>query len=439
MIKLRDHQEEGVSRLLSCRDAGYILAFEMGLGKTATVLRYLEIAKPSRTLILCPAVARREWLRQANLFFPQLASQIRLDSESKEIQKWGNEPGIYLTGYNPKLTAHIKGSFDVVVCDEAQEISNPDVTTSALVAGIIGRSEDTFFVGMSGTPSMNAVEQAWHICHLSQPGQWGAHLGWFKARYLKKVDNEFAPRGYFYKGLREDRREELERRFSRVMFRVRKEDVARDLPPLTVGLRYIKPKRTKLDWDDPQALDALLSLNSAGRIDATVDLIKEAHDSGQTHFVVFTYLRDTAAQLAGRFRALNLAVEVVDGGIPADVRHVPIVRVREGGGVLVATIDSIGVSLDLTFAQTAVFCESHWQPGATSQALGRLQRLSSTHPVSCYFVVCEGTVEERKAAAFVRKQNELDAVIASGSAEADAKKVLQSAATSGINLLSELF
>lgn len=440
---IRAHQESGAEWLhdaWSKDQAGRVLAYEQGLGKTLTVLRFLERAELSRALVLCPAIARREWLRQINLFYPGWSKHIKLSSESKEVAQWDPAaPGLYITGYNPKLTAQIRGEWQSVIADEVQEISNPDVMTSALVRGIIESSPDCFFVGMSGTPAMDNPSQVWHIASLCQPGAWGQNIGYFKVRYLQKQENEHAPRGYIYKGLREDRRAELERRLGGFMHRIRKEDVMADLPKLTISLRYVKPKRAKaLDWDSEVDFSSLMGLNSSAKIDATAELIHAAKADGQSRFVVFTFLKATAAEIGERLGAAGYNVRVVTGDTAPDRRHIPIGEIAAQGGVLVCTIDSVGVALDFTFAETAIFAEQHWQPGATSQALGRLHRLSSTHPVSCYFVVVEGSPEERKAAAFVRKLDQLEAVVSRGSGEAGAAAVLTPPPESDTSILSEL-
>jgi superfamily II DNA or RNA helicase len=195
-----------------------------------------------------------------------------------------------------------------------------------------------------------------------------------------------------------------------------------------MSLRYIKPKRSKLDWESEDGFNALLELNSSAKLDASVDVIEQALASGESKFVAFTYLRQTAEELGNRFRAIGLRVEVVTGATPADGRHAPIERVRvaESPSVLVCNIDAVGVSLDLTFAQSCVFAELHYVPGKVSQAIGRLSRLSSKHSCNVFFIVVENSREQKQAEAFCRKQTSLNAIIQSGRDESVAIGVLDS-------------
>ena len=211
------------------------------------------------------------------------------------------------------------------------------------------------------------------------------------------------------------------------MFRVRKSDIADQLPPLTISMRYVKAKKAKgLDWDDEASFDALLALNSSAKLDTAIEIINQAKESGETKFVVFTYLRQTAEDTGSRLAGLGLTVEIVTGATPSDLRHVGIQRIREAKGpaALVCNIDAIGVSLDFTFSQTSVFVEQHWRPGSTLQAIGRLQRLSSKHAAQCIFIVCEGSKEQRQAETFCRKQSDLNAILPAGRDEKSAVEAL---------------
>jgi len=86
---IKTHQEAGAQWLIAGFNqqlAGRCLGWETGVGKTLSVMRFLELASPRRALILCPAIARQEWKRQAELFYPG-KFDLRLCSESKEIDK----------------------------------------------------------------------------------------------------------------------------------------------------------------------------------------------------------------------------------------------------------------------------------------------------------------------------------------------------------------
>lgn len=403
--------------------AGCLIAGEAGTGKTRPVLEVMVKLMPRKALIVVPAIARQEWIRQAALWVPHL--HLFAAKTGKMVNDWcANPEGILVTSY--QLLKHVIGGFDFVCLDEVHMISNPDAGMTKEVGRIVNSNESTFLAALSGTPAMDRPDQLWSVLNLVQPGSWGSNIWSFRRRYCEAIPNEWAPSGVVYRGLHPDRAVELGGRLLPIMYRVRKSDIG-DLPPLLMSMRYIKPKRSKLDWDNEENFTALLNLNSSAKLDAVVDVILQAKDSGESKFVVFTYLRQTAVELGARLDAIGLQVEVVTGALAADARHDPIERIRTAQhhpAVLVCNIDAVGVSLDFTFAQTAVFAEQHWVPGKTSQALGRLVRLSSTRHCNCIFVVVEGSKEQRQAEAFCRKQGDLDKIIAGGRDELMAQSVL---------------
>lgn len=437
-MKQFDHQIEGTRRIQETWDqqrAGVLIAAEQGCGKTRMVLDFLADKSDKRTLIVCPAIARGEWLRQASLWTPQL--KLLASDKGKTVEAWPKEPGIFVTSY--QLLRHVRHSFDCIVTDECQYISSPEALMTRELNRVINLSEDTLLVSLSGTPALNQPDQLWSVLRMLEPGKWGDSIWTFRRRYCEAVPNEWAPSGFVYKGLLPDRADELRDRLAKVMFRVRKSDIADSLPPLLMSMRYIKPKRSKLDWDSEDNFSQLLELNSSAKFDATVDVVEQAVQSGESKFVVFTYLRQSAENLGVQLQAIGLEVEVVTGATPADQRHAPIERIRTSDkpAVLICNIDAVGIALDMVFCTTAVFAEMSWVPGKTSQALGRLIRLSSRHACNCIFVVVEGSKEQRQAEEFCRKQGNLDLIIASGRDESAAASAL-SRVQSDEDILKEL-
>lgn len=422
----------------NAQKSGVLIAAETGVGKTRSVLDAIE--PDQKVLVAAPAIARGEWMRQGSLWAPHL--QMTAADTGKKVEQWCEAPqGILVTSYN--LLKHVTNvEFDLVCLDETQMVSNPDAQMTQEAYRVVNTGENTMVAALSATPALDRPDQLWSILNLCEPGKWGENIWWFRRRYCNAVPNEWATSGVTYKGLRADRAEELRKRLESVMFRVRKSDIAESLPPLTISMRYVKAKRAPkgLDWNDEDSFSQLLALNSSGKLDAAVEIISDARASGESKFVVFTFLRETAHQCGARLHALGLEVEVVTGEIPSDARHAPIDRVRTATkpAVLVCNIDAIGVSLDFTFAQTSLFVEQHWVPGKTLQAIGRLQRLSSKHAAQCIFVVCENSKEQRQAETFCRKAADLNAIISPGRDEIGAIDALGGVQESDEDILAGL-
>lgn len=63
--------------------------------------------------------------------------------------------------------------------------------------------------------------------------------------------------------------------------------------------------------------------------------------------------------------------------------------------VLLMTLKTGGVGLNLTAADTVFIVEPWWNRAAEEQAVNRLHRFGQTSKVSCYTLVSRGTIEEK--------------------------------------------
>lgn len=436
------HQTIGTEFIQHHWDAptdGCLIACETGVGKSLMILDFLVKYRDKKVLIVCPAIVRKEWERQNTLHLEQPLALVTADT-GKQVEKWcqQNQSGCLVTSYN--LLKSVIGEFDILIVDECHYISNPDAQMTLELERVVNASERTFLVSLSATPASDRPDQLWSILRLLEPGRWGETIWSFRRRYCNEIPNQWAPSGIEYKGLKQSAAGDLQRRLARTTYRVRKTDIASALPKLLPALRYIKPKRSKLSWDVETDFSELVGLNSSQKLDETCDIVRAGRESGESKFVCFTYLKQTAYALGERLRALDFATEVVTGDTKADDRHALIERSRSSSkpAVLVCNIDAVGIGLDFTFATTAVFAELHWNPGKTSQAIGRLIRLSSVHPCLCYFVVCEGSREQRQAEALARKFKDLDQLIAAGRDEAAITETFTSGEQSDDSVLAEL-
>lgn len=432
---------------------GYLLASEQGCGKTLTILRALEmIHEPLKVLICCPAGARNEWRRQIALHYSPKSFDVFLAKSSKDIAAYNigelkaagietkgivpakvfntsrsNAPiEILITGYHVVLLTGLsdKIKFDIVILDECQEISNPESGTSKVIQSIVEHS-DAYLLPLSGTPAEDRPEQIWNAVRLCQPQEWGSDINSFRYRYLQKVPNEWAPNGYYLKGLKPERAKELSARLSKVMIRHTKKEVAADLPPMILMLRHVPVKQVTFDWDNPESFENFNEQNIDIKTEETVKILSQARENGENRFVVFTHLHRTAENIESALRKAGFDVVSLIGVTP-DARHkkVEIVALATTPTVLIASIEASGTAVDFTFATTAVFAEQHYVPGKTSQAAQRFHRLSSTHSTNVWFIVGEGTKEEIKAEVYCRKQKDLEHTYRGGEFEEKAVETL---------------
>lgn len=168
--KLHQYQERLVSFLQSHEKA--IVSVDMGLGKTAAVLHYLERMQPARVLIVAPKrVAETVWLQEANKWLlPHCSANMVICSgtAAKRRQALSDEAKPYKIIGRDNIKDVAGMQFDVLVLDELTSFKTVDCTRSCIVR----RTEAPVRIGLTGTFIANGAIDIF--------GQ-AAALGLFKA------------------------------------------------------------------------------------------------------------------------------------------------------------------------------------------------------------------------------------------------------------------
>jgi SNF2 family DNA or RNA helicase len=86
--------------------------------------------------------------------------------------------------------------------------------------------------------------------------------------------------------------------------------------------------------------------------------------------------------------------------------------------IVVATMHSIGIGIDLTFCTQALFAELYYRPETVIQAIGRFSRLSGKVPSSVAILCVEGTADEMLAQHLLAKIAAINKVVQPGDSEA---------------------
>lgn len=143
--KLDPHQWETLQYCLTGDDT--YVADDAGLGKTVSVLAYIAITRPLRTLIVSPSSAKYNWLTEYQRFLPDLdyhvqvidADNARYEAAATGIYGHPSSNGtITIVNYDilDRLIPHIHNvTFDLLVCDEAKRLQNELSKRTCIVFG----------------------------------------------------------------------------------------------------------------------------------------------------------------------------------------------------------------------------------------------------------------------------------------------------------------
>ena len=122
----------------------------------------------------------------------------------------------------------------------------------------------------------------------------------------------------------------------------------------------------------------------------------------------------------------NISVKI-DGSVSAEQRdrNVLAFQRHENIRLFVGNIKAAGVGITLTAASNVAFIEFPWSPGELVQAEDRLHRIGQKESVTVYYLLADGTIEEKMAKMLDEKRIVLD-------------KILDGEQTETRSLLSEL-
>jgi SWI/SNF-related matrix-associated actin-dependent regulator 1 of chromatin subfamily A len=407
------YQVEGICFAAARKNT--LLGDEMGLGKTVQALGLINLTRPHRTLIACPAMLCPNWLREARRWLTYgisayvLRTPLASDSPTAMFPV-DSECTVAIASYDI-LHRLPSGEWDLAVFDEAHYLKNPSArrTRAALETDGIKAARRLF---MTGTPIFNRPQDLWSILSTSLSSIFHRQAR-FKDLYAvadprsipeEKAENLTVLGGMLAKT---------------IMLRRLKKDVLHDLPEkswqtvlMDVGDETAR-MLAKGEWEAKGRLDAAVAAHASmkerssilaeiatlrrrtaeAKLPAALEHIRTVVEQDEP-IVVFAYHRDIAQSLATALTNEGVRAVMIDGSVPAARRQTLVDAFQTGhGDVLVATMDAAGVGLTMTRSATIAFVELDWTPAKMRQAEDRVHRHGQRRCVTVQYLVVDGTID----------------------------------------------
>lgn len=451
--ELFPYQTAGAGWLASQRHA--LLADEMGLGKSAQAITAADIVGAKRILVLCPAVARINWLREFERF-SQVPRPFKIvTSTADKVSE--SESGI--CSYDLADPSRLPGNWDVLILDEAHFLKSPDAKRTKVVFGKNGIVRNATRVwALSGTPAPNHPAELWPLLYTF--GKTPLSLDSFTQKFCvgyRGPRNEFR-----VTGSRSENMGELRGILAQVMLRRRKDDVMKELPPIRYShvpvepgpvdletehgfIKYVFPidRREELkqklvaenrlleevtstlgfrSFDMVDSLRVLANSVSTLRryvgmqkVKATAELLSEELESGAYQKVVIFAIHQ------GVIEGLRVALQkfhpvTLYGKTDPATRQRNVDKFMNAPHcrVFIGNILAAGTAITLTSAHEVVFVEQDWVPGNNAQAAMRCHRIGQTHPVRVRVIYIDGTIDEKISRILKCKTRDLIALFDKG-------------------------
>lgn len=420
--KLRPYQVEGIKwmKYLYDNNMGGCLADDMGLGKTLQTIGVLNFVYPKEkkpTLLVMPRSLLFNWQSEIARFSPKLKVYTYYGNTRDIAEAMKHQ--LILTTYaivRNDIETFKEQEFHYVILDESQNIKN--VATQSTQAVFLLKAAHR--LALSGTPIENNLTELYSLFRFLNSAMFGT-MDDFNSRYANPIQKDGD----------KEAMQSLRRKIFPFMLRRLKRDVLKDLPDRTDKMLYVEMDEAQTRFYEQrrlyykeqvdksiaaegiqksqfvmfQALSELRRIASIpesltdGRIrspklDALTESLLEAVANGHKAVVFFNFI--AGIELLSETLDANGIDYVTMTGATHDRKSV-VERFQNNANckVMLMTLKTGGVGLNLTAADTVYIFEPWWNKAAEEQAINRLHRFGQKAKVLCYSLITQGTIEEK--------------------------------------------
>ncbi len=419
---LKPYQKMGVQWLsdLYHLQLGGILADDMGLGKTLQTLSFIDQLKaqnkPHRSLVVVPVSLTYNWISEAEKFTPHL--KVVLFDPAKDIHE---DTDLMICTYglfslhHEKLTA---GQFQCVFFDEAQNLKNRGTERFDAAVKLVA----PFKVALTGTPLENHLGNLYALMAVVAPGVLGDYSE-FAREYVKSA------------GVSEESILFLRSLLKPLILRRTKEQILTELPAKTetqikidfspkqknlykkTALAYSEKiseivakegeNRSQLQMltallrlrqicSDPSALPGIKFNEVPPKLECLFEMLEEIVDEGHS-VLLFTQFMATFNRIKSMALERKIPLLSICGADSSSSRSKTLeeFNMAPAGSVLLMTLKTGGVGLNLTKASYVFHLEPWWNPAVENQATDRVHRMGQTKSISVYRLIMKESVEEK--------------------------------------------
>lgn len=449
--ELRPYQKDGVRWMLNLyhKGLGGCLADDMGLGKTLQTISVLIYAKtqknkvveevvesqeqldlfltsdtsePSylRALIVLPASLVFNWKKELEKFAPHLKIYTHTGPHRKKVTQEIAEHDVVLSTYHTvarDLEVLSSIHWEYMVLDESQQIKNKD----AKIFQAVNSLESNHKLALSGTPIENSLSDLWSQMQFINPELLG-NFNFFKNEFILPIE----------KKADEEKKKKLYQLVGPYLLRRTKEEVAKDLPPLTQKIFYSNLSEGQeklyeaeksmvrnylLDVYDEKngshkmhVLQSLMKLRQianhpilaeyenidSGKFEDVINHWKTVVKSGHKVLIFSSFVK-YLEQFQVYFDERQVPYALLTGQQSPATRKKEIEKFEQSKNIqtFLISIKAGGVGLNLTQADYVFILDPWWNPFVEHQAIARAHRIGQDKQVMAIKFVTKNTLEEK--------------------------------------------
>jgi SNF2 family DNA or RNA helicase len=453
--QLRSYQEEGFRWMFHLYKNGFggCLADDMGLGKTLQTLTLLlklkrlkkEIkiknplaasgqlelfateAEPEEvqpaSLIVVPTSLVHNWENEIRKFTPSLKMYKHVGAQRKkavEMEKMAQYYDVVITTYgtvrNDSEMLSATGFFYLIL-DESQYIKNPASKTYKAIMQLKAR----YRLVLTGTPVENSLSDLWSQMNFLNKGVLG-NLAFFQRYFITPIEKHGD----------KEQQEKLQLMIRPFVLRRKKEEVAKDLPPLMeqVHICEMTPEQKKkyeleksvvrnaiLDNIEKEGVSRssfviLQGLTKLRQLANHPSLLEKTAEGGSGKFdEIFRMLENLMAEnhkvlifssfvkhlelLREKIEQENWKYSLLTGQTSQREKVIRQFQDDPENRIFLISLKAGGVGLNLTQAGYVFIIDPWWNPASENQAVSRAHRIGQDKHVFVYRFITENSIEEK--------------------------------------------
>lgn len=442
---------------MAAKNKGFGLLFEMGCGKTLTAIAIMgalyQEGKIDRVLIVAPTSVVAVWPHELADFaeYPFTVETL-LGDKNKRLRSINDltkypypKLKVAVINYESVWREDIKKAIktydpDLIICDESQRIKTHNSKQSQAMHELGDQAR--YKMILSGTPVQNNVTDIWSQYRFLDKTVFGELYYAFQ--------NHFCVMHSVFKSkvMRTINEDELVQKEHSIAFRVTKEE-ALDLPEQTFETRYIEMTPKERRTYDALKRESVADIEGGGTITATTVLTKllrlqqftggflvkdGASEPEQVSTakldalkdIIEDYVIDGEKKLVvfARFiPEVNAIIDMAEKTLKPDKTGKKVVSIQgsvmkeERGNIIeqfqkdpdtvliVGQIDTLGVGVTLTAADTCVYYSKTYNYATYEQSLSRIHRISQRNVCTYIDLVCADSVDEKISTALKKKED----------------------------------
>ena len=420
-LPLRSYQAAAVE--LTVRSGGLLVGDELGTGKTAIGIGLMSLPDARPAVVVTLTALPEQWKREIERFLPGTRVHIARKGTAYDVlaRRGGTSgafrtpttdaerdqfPDVFILSYS-KLAGwadSLAGITQTVVFDEAHELRNAGASAKYRSAEALC-AHTRYRLGLTGTPVFNYGDDIWSILQVLQPDGLGSRDE-FLREWCSTYNDRIKDPAVFGSYLRS----------AGLYIRRTRQDVGRELPPLTVvpvpvdadpsALHAVKSvaadlarqilTRTsvekgdvfrasgELDWRLRQAT----GIAKAPSVAAFVQLLIEQGEQ----VLLCGWHRAVYDLWANAFDEANIPYAMYTGEENPKDKAASVQRFVAGEAKVLIMSLRAGAGLDGLQASNCgvvVFGELDWSPAMHKQCIGRLHRDGQLKTILAYYLLCE--------------------------------------------------